>query len=167
MNTRRAFTIIEAVICSIVVAFMAVAAGGAVAGATRARNTLATSAMANATADILLAEILPRSYVDPQTPDAALGIDTGESTATRSTLDDIDDYSGLVLSPITNRSGEAIAPTTLTARITIEQFDATTMKPTTLARTGLTRITIEILQGTRIVATRVAFRSRQGMGAAP
>ncbi len=167
MNTRRAFTIIEAVICSIVVALMAVAAGGAVAGATRARTELATRALAIATADMLLAEILTRSYADPQTPDAALGTDAGESTLTRSTLDDVDDYNGLILSPITDRSGEAVAPVSLACRIKIEQFDTTTMMPTTLSRTGLARITIDILQGTRVIATRVAFRARQGIGAVP
>ena len=53
----------------------------------------------------LLAEILQRSYEDPDVPTVALGPDAGDFGSARSGFDDVDDYEGWFASPPRGRTG--------------------------------------------------------------
>lgn len=155
----RGFTLVEAAICAVIVALMGVAAGSAVASAGRSREELRTRAHANAAADRLLAEILGKSFDDPESPDAIAGIDAGEDKRQRLTYDDIDDYDGLELDPIEDPRGNALAPSTMKARIEVVSMDPELLERS-LTRTGLAFVRVQILTGTRVIAERSAYRAR-------
>lgn len=156
---RHGFTLVEAAICSVVVALMGVAAGTAVASAGRAREELRSRVIANAAADRIMSEVLGKAFDDPQSPDAPSGLDDGESASDRSTFDDIDDYDGMRLSPATDAGLGALIPGVHEVQIEVSGVDLVTLERSN-DRTGLAYVRVRVVRGDRVVGERVAFRAR-------
>jgi hypothetical protein len=107
--SRRGLTLAEVVISTFLVSVLMLAALGSVGIAARTYRTSAVQMDGADLAGELLAEILARSYEDPQTPGAGFGLDAGESSSTnRTAFDDLDDYHGYVENTIRDRVGAPI-----------------------------------------------------------
>jgi len=144
----------------LIVGVMLVAALQALASAKGTRYRLATHARARMLAHDLMAEVLAADYADPENPAAALGTDAGESTIDRATLDDVDDYDGLIDSPTTTRRGAQIAGHNGFERV-VSVVWADTITPTADAAgdSGLKRITVTVRCDDRQAAELVAYRA--------
>src|SRR5436190_19510312 len=89
---RLGMTLAEVVISTLIVSVLMLAALSSVGTAAITYRTSAAQADGADVAGELLAEILAMPYADPQSPTNAIGLDSGESSATnRTTLDDVDD----------------------------------------------------------------------------
>ena len=163
VRMRRGFTLVEAAICAVVVALMGVAAGSAAAGAAKARESLRTRAQASAAAEAILAETLGKAFDDPQSPNAVAGLDAGETTADRSTLDDVDDFDALKLAPIKDIHGAQLAPGTMYATIDVNSIDPITLARSA-TRTGLALVRVRIFDREHVVIDRSAYRARNAEG---
>ena len=103
-----AFTIVEAVISTIIVAVMFVAALSTVGASRRVQQQTTVAVAGRQLAESLLSEILRYSYADPN-GSPVFGLETGESAATRADFDDVDDYDGWSSSPPVAKDGTALA----------------------------------------------------------
>jgi len=91
---RHGVTLVEAVICSVVVGVMLVAALGTIGAAATANRVGASQNRANALASMLMSEILQQPYQQPGATNPPLGLDGSENNGDRSTWNDVDDYNG-------------------------------------------------------------------------
>src|SRR4051794_12098831 len=101
---RRGFTLVESLICVLIVSGVLVASLGTFGAIARARATQTDRALAFGLADQLLTEIM-QSYFKEPGGGTTLGPDAGE---TRSTYDDVDDYDSLTNSPPQLRDGTVL-----------------------------------------------------------
>lgn len=98
-HRRRAFTLIEAVIASLIVGIALVPAMSMVGVAARDRAIQNDLAAGMTLARNLMSEIVQTRYADP---------DATEAGEVRATWDDVSDYNGLSQSPPLDRNGLAI-----------------------------------------------------------
>ncbi|MBK8915607.1 MAG: prepilin-type N-terminal cleavage/methylation domain-containing protein [Phycisphaerales bacterium] len=97
---RRGITLVEAMICIVLVGVVLAASIHTVGAAKMTESRLADRATAEALAEELLAEILTRLYREPDASTGLLGADSGELS--RSQFDDVDDYHGFGETPPTD-----------------------------------------------------------------
>jgi len=102
------FTIVEAVISTIIVAVMLVAALSTVGASRVVQQETSLAERGRLLAEALLAEILRQQYQEPG-KSVAFGPEGDESTATRADFDDVDDYNGWSVSPPVAKDGTALA----------------------------------------------------------
>lgn len=166
-NPCSGLTLTEVVVSTFLVSVLMLAALGSVGTAAMSYRTSATQADGADVAGELMAEILATAYADPQSPANAMGIDSGEtSSAARTTLDDVDDYSGFSESALKNRAGTAIPNYTGWSRsVTVSRvsaIDPTVVLSAGAPDTGLKRITV-IATGTGgKTFTAMALRANAG-----
>jgi type II secretory pathway pseudopilin PulG len=103
-----AFSIVEAVISTIIVAFMLVAALSTVGASRRVQQKTSLADRGRLLAESLLTEILRQDYQDSDNP-IVFGPEASESTATRAAFDDVDDYDGWSASPPAGKDGAVLA----------------------------------------------------------
>jgi MSHA pilin protein MshD len=157
-SRRRGFTMVETVICVVIVAVMLVAALEMIGTAARLRGTQTDQSRAAALARELLAEIMQYSYVDPELPTVLLGPELAE---TRGTFDDVDDYNGLTESPPQKPDGTPLPGFTGWTRSTIIEYaDPTNPSATSITDTGLKRISIKVTTPTGRSSKLTALRSK-------
>ncbi len=166
-NRRTGITLAEVVISTFIVSVLMLAALGSVGTAALSYRTSASQADGADVAGELLAEILAMAYADPQAPTNAMGIDSGESSsAARTTLDDVDDYSSFSESSLKNRAGTAISNYAGWSRsVTISRVSAT--DPTVVLSagapdTGLKRICVVATGPSGRSLTVYALRANAG-----
>jgi type II secretory pathway pseudopilin PulG len=106
-----AFTIIEAVISTIIVAVMLVAALSTVGASRLIQHETSLVDRGRLLAESLVSEILQQSYQDPNKP-IVFGPESDESTTTRADFDDVDDYHGWSSSPPTAKDGQPLTNST-------------------------------------------------------
>jgi type II secretory pathway pseudopilin PulG len=106
--SRKAFTILEAVISTIIVAVMLVAALSAVGASRLIQHQTALAERGRLLAESLMSEVLQHDYQDPNKP-IVFGPEVDEATATRADFDDVDDYHGWSSSPPTAKDGTPLA----------------------------------------------------------
>jgi type II secretory pathway pseudopilin PulG len=152
-----AFTIVESVICMLLVGFMLVAALNTLGSTARTRSVHADQSRVAALANQLMSEILKACYIDPQ-DDTTWGPETGETN--RSLYDDVDDYDGWYASPPELSDGSVIDGTEGWARAVRVRF-ASLNDPNmeTWMETGIARITVKVTSDTGATKTLVALRS--------
>lgn len=102
--SRRAFSLIEAAVSIVIVGLMLSAALNAAGASRSAQSTIADRLHGAALADMLMSEILSKSYEDPVVK-STLGREAGETAGPRSLFDDVDDYAGWTESPIKDENG--------------------------------------------------------------
>lgn len=88
----RGYSLVEVVVSSLIVGGLLAGALDVVGGVYATHRTAADRFQELQLAELLLAEIAALPYEDPQQPGGPIGVESGESTATRQTLDDVDDY---------------------------------------------------------------------------
>ena len=103
------FSLLEAVISTILVGTLLIAATRAIGSSVLSRRIMADRAKAACLADALIGEIHQQSYMEPGLVESSIGLESGESSASRSNWDDVDDYHGLAESPLQYKVGSAIA----------------------------------------------------------
>ncbi len=105
-----AFSLVETVICTIIVATMFAAGMAAAGSAARDRLTQREIRAGAELARSLMSEIVQQQYADPA-PDT-IAQTPGASSADRSSWKHMDDYTGFSQTPPKDRSGQAIAGAT-------------------------------------------------------
>jgi type II secretory pathway pseudopilin PulG len=104
---RAGFTLIEAVISTVIVAVMFVAALNTVGAARVAQYKAALVGRGRMYAEALMTEILQQSYQEPGAT-YVFGREAGESETIRTAYDDVDDYHGWTESPLAAQDGTAL-----------------------------------------------------------
>jgi MSHA pilin protein MshD len=89
---RRALTLVEVVVSTLIVGLMTVAALDGLGSTTRSSESAGNRGIALGLADELMAEILVKPYRDPNGA-AVFGLEPGE-VAPRVNFDDVDDFNG-------------------------------------------------------------------------
>jgi len=167
MTRRSGFSLIEVVISAAVVGVLVVASLNAVGATAKARAQGVDRARASLLAHELLAEIMAQAFVDPQLDTGLIGLDAGESTLTnRLTLDDVDDYNGLVESPPARRDATLVAGGKGYRRVT-SVAHCTASGVTSLTATGIKRITVTVFRGNVPHGSVTALRSKEWDRARP
>lgn len=146
---------------SIVLGLLAGAVVNGIGAAGAARQIHIDRARAQLLVDDLIAEIATKSYAEPQVAGAAIGLDSGESSATsRLTLDDVDDYHNLVDSPIRRADGQAAAGVTgLARRVRVEWVSTSNPATASATESGVKKATVVVLRNKRILAQAEILRS--------
>lgn len=157
---RRGFTLIEAVVATIIVATMFVASMTAL-GVARAGETLATNQTRGlALAQDLMSEILQRRF--EESAGATIGLDGNDTGTTRKArFDDVDDYHNLSETPPVRDDGAAIAGGTGWARsVQVQWVSPTAPDTAAAANSGAKRVTVTVTYAGRVTATLTAVRAK-------
>lgn len=104
---RRALTLLEVVVSTLIVGVMTVAALNTLGAVTRSSQSFGDRAVALGLAEDLMAEILQASYKDPD-EDPTFGRETSESAGPRNQFDDVDDYDGWNKQPPQDADGTSL-----------------------------------------------------------
>ena len=155
---RPGFSLIEAVIATVIVAVMLCAALQTVAAARASDYTVTNRARGQFLAQALLSEVLEQSYSDPlATP--LFGPEVGE---TRPTFDDVDDYSNNAELTPQDKSGNALPNTTGWTRSVVVEWVAidNLNGPASLTETGIKRVTVTASYKGAPAATLTGFATQ-------
>ncbi len=156
-----AFTIVEAVISTIIVAVMFVAALNTVGASRLTQHRASLVSRGQLLAEALLAEILRQSYQEPaDTP--VFGREAGELATSRTNYDDVDDYHGWSATPPTAKDGTTLANSTgWQQTVTVEWVDPVVPTQTAATESGVKRITVTVAYNAVPQATLVALRANR------
>lgn len=158
-----AFTIVEAVISTIIVAVMLVAALSTVGASRLTEHKASLAHQGRLLAESLMAEVLRCDYEDPNGA-AVFGREAGESATTRTDFDDVDDYDGWSSSPPRTKTGTQLSSTTdWTRTVTVVWIDPMDPSVVKAAETGAKRVTITASYNDVPQATLVALKT-DGVG---
>ena len=158
---RRALTLAEVIVSSLLVGFLIVAALNATGSVFRMRFAAAEIVDGNLLAEELAAEIMQASYEDSTSP--TFGLETGEGSSPRTDFDDVDDYDGWSTSPPQQKDGTPVPNATGWTR-TVEVKRVTTSDPTVSIGNdkGLKRITVTVTAPSGRTYTYVTLRAAAG-----
>jgi len=104
----RGFTLVEAVLATVIVAVMLVAVLSTLGGVARARTIQQADQTASVLGWGLLWEVVQARYEDPSSP-GGWGKESGEGLTTRLDFDDIDDYDGWSACPPQAKDGATLS----------------------------------------------------------
>lgn len=156
---REGFTLVEAVISTVIVSVMLVAALSTVGASRLIQQKVSLSSRGRLLAESLLAEIVQQAYEDP-TEMVVFGPESGENTTTRSDFDDVDDYHSWSQSPPKNKSGSVIPESEgWTRTVAVDWVDATDPTVVETSETNVKRVTVNVLHEGRQMATFVRVMS--------
>jgi Tfp pilus assembly protein PilV len=151
------FTLIEALLASVVVSVMLTAAVAAVGASVRAQDVAARQWRGRFFAASLTAEVIHLSFSDPAGTGAAAN---GPEAEVRADFDDVDDYNGLAESPLTYKDGTPLSSSIGWARAaTVEWVQEKDPGTVSFAPTRLKRITVTASYKGTVVARRVALKA--------
>lgn len=158
MRRRPAFTMVEVAIAAVIVG-VALAASLATIGATaRSARDLSDCQLGQLLADGLMSEILMQAYEDPNNS-LQFGLESGESAATRSAFDDVDDYDGWSAAPPQDKAGNALPDTSgWTESVGVRRVDAANPGTVRTLETGVKRIVVTMRKGS-VTVVRTALRT--------
>ena len=111
-RTRRGFSLIESVMCVVIVSVMFVAVMNTVGAARMAQYKTDGRTRGSLWAQELMAEIIQQAYEDPEDGPGSIGNDSGESGGSRVDFDDVDDYDGWYASPPEKKDGTPLTALT-------------------------------------------------------
>ena len=157
---RRAFTIVEAALSTIVIGVMLVAALNTVAAsrASQARNTSRTVGVELAKS--LMAEITAQTYEDGGLPVGSFGLPLAKVTGNRSKFNDVDDYDGLSDTPPKAKDGTALGGLPEWSRtVRVRWVNPANPETVQIVNTGAKRITVTALRNGVPVVTLDALRT--------
>ena len=161
---RGAFTLIEAVVCTLVVAVLFVVAVQAVGLSATIQHRAAERARGRALARALLDEIVQQKYASTSTSTSVYELISSDPKANkgsgRSSFDDVDDYNGFSEKPLWNRDGTAIKGTSDYRReVQVTLVDPKDPSRPTGADEGLKRVTVTVTRNKQLVARVSAIRA--------
>jgi type II secretory pathway pseudopilin PulG len=153
------FTMVEAVICIIIVAGMFVAALNTVGAARTTQYKINEQRRGNMWAQSLMSEILAQSYHEPV--DAiSFGVEWPETNTARIHWDDVDDYDDWSSSPPQDKDANPIANADgWTRSVVIERVNPGSLSVAVAAESGVRRIAVTVSHGSRVISSLVALRS--------
>lgn len=123
-HQRRAFSLLEVVVATMIVGVMIVVALNALGAVTRSSASFGNRAVALGLAEDLMAEILQSAYSDPD-EDPAFGREGSELASPRTQFDDVDDYQNWSQQPPQARDGTPLADRDdWLRRVTVERVAA-------------------------------------------
>jgi MSHA pilin protein MshD len=155
----RAFTLAEAVISTVIVAVMFVAALTTVGTSKITQHKAALVSRGRMFAESLMSEILEQSYQNPTEPHV-FGLETGEAGATRAAYNDVDDYNGWSESPPVAKDGTALPNSANWSRtVTVEWVSPLDPTQVSSTETGAKRITVVVAFRNVLQATVVAVKT--------
>ena len=161
--TRRGVGVTEIMIATVIVGMMIVAALDAIGMVARTQRINSDRLTGPGLARDLLAEIMALPYTDPQNPGGAIGVDAGESSGTRATFDDLDDYHGWSSANAVARDGSSRTGYTGWAHaVTVTWAERVSATAWPHYDTNLKRITVTVTSPAGVVTQLVALRAKQG-----
>lgn len=155
----RGFTLIEAVMSMLIVGLMLVAALNTV-GASRITEVRGfEQTLGPMLAEELMAEILNESY--EETVDSpAFGRETGEHSGSRSTWDDVDDYTGWSASPPETKDGTTLSGVDGWSRqVEVKWVSSLDPNLESVIPTGIKRVDVVVSYNGRVVSTLSSLRT--------
>jgi len=153
-----AFTLVEAVISTVIVGVMFVVALNTVGASRLTQHRAALTNRGRFFAEMLLSEIVQQNYKDSGAS-PVFGPETGESTTTRADFDDVDDYNGWSGVP-TAKDGTALPNSGgWTQTVTVEWIDRLDPSVVRSVETNVKRITVATSYSHVPQATLVAIRT--------
>jgi MSHA pilin protein MshD len=160
---RGAFTLVEAVVCTLVVAVLFLVAVQAVGLSATIQHRAAERARGRALASALLDEVVQQKYASTSASPVAYELIFGDKPANgngRSGFDDVDDYNGYSEKPPVNRDGTSIKGASEYRR----QVEVTPVDPQDPSRSsatdeGLKRVTVTVTRNRLLVARVSAMRA--------
>ena len=156
----RAFTMVETIMCILIVGVMFVAVMRSVAATQTLRFSISQRNLALLLAQDLMGEVLNQNYEEPVQA-VAFGRESGESGGNREYWDDIDDFDGWSSSPPETSDGTAIAGTGAYERdVEINWVNSSNPDASSPSETGVKRIRVRVLTNGRVVTTLTAFRTQ-------
>lgn len=160
---RRALTLVEVVVSTLLTSFVLVVAMQAVAGSTMSWRTSGRVKDGTGLAQQLLSEIMSQQYREAGLLAALLGTDLPEILENRAIWDDVDDYDGLNNSPPRDRTGTPLPGYAgWRAQVKVDYVRVANPMSTTFSDEGLKRIMVTITDPTGRKTVLVGFRSRYG-----
>jgi type II secretory pathway pseudopilin PulG len=159
---RRGFTIIEAVVSTLIVGLMLAAALQTAASSVTTQAKLARRAQGRLLADALMTEIVQQNYEDPSGP-VVFGPESGESAGLgRAQYDDVDDYDGYTETQLQQKDGTASPDCSGWKRIvTVRWVTQANLAQTSVTETRVKRIIVEAQFNSATAGTRTALRTKQ------
>ena len=159
--SRRAFSLVEALVSVMLVGLLIVAGLKSLDASTRRGTVEVDRLRARSLASDFLNEILLQPYQEPDGADhPLLGPESGEATGNRTLFDDVDDYAGWTSSPPSDPSGMPI-PSLVgwTRSVSVQWADPTTLAVVASPSTGLKKITVTVQKGGGTPTTLIGYRS--------
>jgi prepilin-type N-terminal cleavage/methylation domain-containing protein len=158
-SARRAFSLVEVVIATIIMGVLLVAAMQTVGHSVRAERSNADQSIGFRLAQQLMSEALLAKYVEPdETP--TFGPEAAEAVGPRSGFDDVDDYHNWSASPPVNRDGTQIPDRTDWERtVTVEYVNPNNLTSTVGGDQGVKRITVVVKRNDKMVAQLSGIRT--------
>jgi prepilin-type N-terminal cleavage/methylation domain-containing protein len=151
------FTMVESLICIVIVGVMLTAALRAVGASNSAQLKSSNRAVGGILAQSLADEIMAELFENPTSP--VFGPEPGETT--RASFNDVDDFNSWSESPPRNLDGTAMSNLSgWTRSVAIAWAPATDLTMTSTSDTGIKRIIVTVKRNNAIVATRTAIRTR-------
>jgi type II secretory pathway pseudopilin PulG len=156
---NEGFTLVEAVISTVLIAVMLVAALSAVGASRSIQQQVALSHRGRLLAESLMAEIVQQAYEDPN-ESVVFGLEATESAGARGSFDDVDDYDGWSASPPVSKDGTVLADAGDWKRtVTVEWVDSADPTLVQAQETGAKRITVTASCNDVPCATLVSVRT--------
>jgi prepilin-type N-terminal cleavage/methylation domain-containing protein len=156
---RRGLSLLEVMISTVLVGVCLVAALRALGMTLFTQTGMTDDAVAACLAEDLLYEVLQKHYSDPS-GDSALQVDGDEAAEQKSSFDDVDDYHGWQENPPQDESGQAIPGfDDWTRSVRVELVEPADPTKVSASDQGLKRITVEVVKGGKIRATRSGLRA--------
>jgi len=154
-----AFTIVEAMISTVIVGIMFVAALNTVGASQLTQHKASLVCRSQQLAESLMSEILRQSYKDPDgTP--VFGRESNESATPRMSWDDVDDYDGLSESPPATKDGTALTNATGWNRtVKVEWVDAGNPAQVQTVETGVKRVIVTVAYNSVPQATLTTLKT--------
>ena len=156
---RRAFSLVEVLIATIIMGLLLVTAMRTVGSSIRAEIANADGCIGLSLAQGLMSEVMAAKYAEPgETP--AFGPEASETGGTRSGFDDVDDYHLWNASPPRNRDGTEIPHRAGWQRsVIVEYVDAHDLTTAVGTDQGVKRITVAVKRNDDTVAELVGIRT--------
>ncbi|MCE9591971.1 MAG: prepilin-type N-terminal cleavage/methylation domain-containing protein [Planctomycetes bacterium] len=157
---RPGFSLVEAVVCMVVLSLVLVAAMQVAGAANVAQAKVSERVTGRLLADGLLSEIVPLAYADPGAS-PVFGREAGESTSSKQAYNDVDDFNGWTESPPLSRTNvEIVGMTDWTRSVAVQWVNVPVISQVSVNETGAKRITVTVTRNGRVIATAVAIRTK-------
>lgn len=157
-RSATGFTIAEVAVCVLIVGVMLAAAAHTLGQSSMLQFRINERTRANQLARAMLAEIMQQAYIEPtQTP--TFGAETSE---TRSTFDDVDDYNGLSETSPKSKDGTSLnVPSSTNWRRTVSVVWAnrlTLAAASPQAESGVKLITVSVYHCNVLITSQSALK---------
>jgi len=166
-GARRGFSLVEAVVSTLIVAILMVASLTVLGAARAGQLKIADRARGEQLATELMNEILQSNYLEPDDPPlfGPEGVEIGKG---RMYFDDIDDYVGWTETPPQTRGGVPLPDYDgWTRSVAVEWANPANLAQASTSPTDIKRITVTVKRGDAATAKMIAFRSSGWAQAVP